>query len=198
MPKTQQGDGFYDQIANKVFGANLSEGEVHAPQYTSKGWRFGHFIGPGTNVYENIRNGKMPITETDRVAKAHDLRYGLARTNEAVRAADLKMISKLKELNKDGKDYQINIKIGQLPIQAKMLAEDIGIWPKGSFSSKKGVAPENQQLAEDSLKALELQGYGKRKPNAWTPHLAATRAKNKTMPYKDVMKLASKSYNSVM
>ncbi len=85
----QSGDGLYDWVANNLLGANLSKGEVHAPQYTQSGWRFGNFIGPGTNVYNNIRNGKMPITNTDKVAKAHDLRYGLARSN-----ADMNRASK--------------------------------------------------------------------------------------------------------
>ena len=47
--KVQHGDGWYDRIANNVFEAHLKDGEIHAPQYTKNWFRFGAFIGHGTD-----------------------------------------------------------------------------------------------------------------------------------------------------
>ena len=193
--KKHKGAGVYQKVANKLFGSNLKDGEIHSPQYTKKGWKMGSFIGPGTDVYGNIRKNKKPISETDKVSKAHDIRYGLARNDADVRAADLKMVNKLKEIKKNKKDYRINIALGSLPIRAKMKLEDMGIMKKGSFSDKKGVAPENQSLADSTLKQLEQEGYGKkRKKSVWLIHVGKVKSNNKNISYKECLKLASKSY----
>ena len=135
--KIQHGDGLYDRIANGLFGANLKDGEIHSPQYTKDGFRFGSYIGPGTKVYDNIRRGLKPITNTDKSAKLHDIMFTLAQNPEDVRAADLRMVKNLDRIQKEKSDYKFNIYMGKLPIKAKMLAEDWGLMKKGSFSSMK-------------------------------------------------------------
>jgi hypothetical protein len=190
--KKQSGKGVYDFIANNAFGANLGKGEIHAPQYTAQGFRFGNYIGPNTDIYNNIRNGRTPVSDTDRVAQAHDLRYGKAKTVADVRAADLKMVSKLKEIQKSKSDYRFNTYMGMLPIRAKMLLEDIGIMRQGSFADFKGVAIADQKTSNDKLKELTQIGYGKK--NTWMLHVAACRKKHPSKSYKECLKLASKTY----
>ena len=92
------GGGWYDKIANTLFGANLNIGEIHAPMYTKDGWKFGSYIGPGTSIYDNIRSGKAPISDVDTAAQAHDIRYSSARNPEDVRKADLRLIQKLDDI----------------------------------------------------------------------------------------------------
>ena len=187
--KKQRGKGIYDKVANNVFGANLKDGEIHAPVYTKDGWKFGAFIGPRTDLHSRIKNGVKPVSKSDKVAQAHDIRYGRARNAADVRDADLRMVRKLDDLQKNKKDYLFNIYMGKLPIKMKMLAEDWGILKKGSFSDMKG---ETSVHGDAKLKELEQKGYGKKK-SAWHTHVAAVRKKNKCS-YKQALKLASATY----
>ena len=75
--KKQEGGALYDWIANRVFGASLKDGEIHAPQYTKDGFRFGKFIGPGTDVFGGIKTKAVPVSGTDKTAKLHDTNYTL-------------------------------------------------------------------------------------------------------------------------
>ena len=155
-----KGSGLYDSIANALFGSDLKDGEIHSPMYTSKGFRFGNYLGPGSHVYENIRENKTPVSDVDRVAQAHDLRYDSAKTPADVRKADLKMVSTLEKINKEGKDYRFNIYAGLIPIKLKMAAEDFGLLRKGSFSSLTGVDEKNKSIHDKKLRELEMKGYG--------------------------------------
>jgi hypothetical protein len=197
--KVQHGDGMYDYVANRFFGANLKDGEIHSPQYTKDGFRFGSYIGPGTKVYDNIRRGLKPITNTDKSAKLHDIMFTLAQNPEDVRAADLRMVKNLDRIQKEKSDYKFNIYMGKLPIKAKMWAEDWGIMKKGSFSPMKGaeVTKENRELLENEKSKLTQEGYGKgkKKPqSAWLTHVAQTRKKHSGKSYKECLKLASATY----
>jgi hypothetical protein len=158
------GAGLYDFVANKLFGANLKSGEIHAPLWTNKGFRFGSYIGPGTDLVGNLRTGREPITDADRVAQAHDIRYTQATTPEEVRKADQHMIRKLNDIQKNRSDYRFNTYMGKVPIKAKMFLEDLGIMSKGSFSGMKGVSdPAEAELLQNKLTELEALGYGKRR-----------------------------------
>jgi hypothetical protein len=198
--KVQHGDGMYDYVANRFFGARMRPGEVHAPQYTERGFRFGKFIGPGTDVYGGIRKGAKPVTNTDKTAKLHDIMFTLAQTPADVRAADLRMVKNLDRIQKEKSDYKFNIYMGKLPIKAKMWAEDWGIMKKGSFSPMKGaeVTKENRELLENEKAKLTQEGYGKgknKKPqSAWLTHVAQTRKKHVGKTYKECLKLASATY----
>lgn len=161
---TVTGGGLYDYIANKFFGANLKDGEIHAPLRTPSGWQFASYMGPGTDVYTNIKNKKEPVSNADRVAQAHDIRYSHAMSPEDVRTADLKMVQKLNDIEKDKSDSKFNIALGKWPIKAKMFLEDMGVMKKGSFSSQKGISDrEEAKVLGDKLRELEVEGYGKKK-----------------------------------
>ena len=195
--KVQHGDGAYDWIANNVFGANLKDGEIHAPMYTKDGFKFGSFIGPGTDVYGGIRRGAKPVGKVDKTAKLHDIMFTLAQNPDDVRAADLRMVRNLDRIQKEKGDYKFNIYMGKLPIKAKMKLEDWGILRKGSFSKMQGdkVSKENRELLEREKAKLTQEGYGKKnKKTAWMQHVAKTRKKNTDKTYKECLQIASRSY----
>ena len=199
--KIQHGDGMYDYVANNVFGASLRPGEVHAPQYTKDGFRFGSYIGPGTKVYDNLRKGVQPITNTDKTAKLHDIMFSLAENPEDARAADLRMIRNLDRIQNEKSDYKFNIYMGKVPIKAKMWAEDMGIIRKGSFTSMKGaqVSKENRKMLEREKAQLIQEGYGKgkkKKPqSAWLTHVKAYQKKN-GCSYREAMQKGKATYKS--
>jgi len=157
----QKGSGLYDWVANNVFGANLKDGEIHSPLWTKKGLKFAKYAGPGTHVYSNISQGVEPISNVDKVAQAHDLRFGAATSPEDVRRADKKMVDTLNRIEKEKGDYKVNIYAAKLPIMAKMMLEDYGLLRKGSFSSMTGVSPENREIHDKKLNELQMQGFGK-------------------------------------
>ena len=164
-PHHQHGGGLYDTIVNKLFGAKLRDGEIHAPVWTSSGLKFGSYIGPGSDVIGRIREGIQPVSKSDAVAQKHDLAYGFAKNAADVRAADLKMVAKLNDLQSKGEEYRANVWMGKLPIQAKMWAEDRGIIKPGSFADYKGWNnADDEKVAKDKLTELEMAGYGKKKP----------------------------------
>ncbi len=190
--KKQSGEGVYDWIANNVFGADLKDGEIHAPQYTKQGFKFGSYIGPGTHIKENIKKNRKTISKTDKTSKLHDIMYSMAKTPSDVRDADLRMIRNLDRIQKEKGDYKFNIYMGKLPIKAKMKLEDLGIIKKGTFSKMKG---DKDKLLNDEKKKLIQEGYGKKK-NRWMTHVAQVRKKNRDKTYKECLKLASISYKS--
>ena len=163
--KKQSGKGAYDYIARNVFGSTMSKGEIHAPQYTKDGFRFGKFIGPGTDVFGGIKTKAVPVSGTDKTAKLHDINYTLSQNVGDVRAADLRMIKKLEQLQRDKSDYKFNTYMGSLPIKTKMKLEDWGIIRKGAFSSMTGneLKKEDRELLEKERDALHQEGFGKKK-----------------------------------
>ena len=160
----QHGGGLYDTIVNKLVGAKLRDGEIHAPVWTSSGLKFGSYIGPGSDVIGKIREGIQPVSNSDRVAQAHDLRYGFAKNADEVRIADQKMVGKLNDLQSKGDEYRANVWMGRIPIQAKMKMENWGIIKPGSFADFKGWNnADDEKVARDKLTELEMAGYGKKK-----------------------------------
>ena len=192
----QKGKGAYDYVANKLFGANLKDGEIHAPQWTKDGLKFGSYIGPGTSLQHNLKTGKMPVSKTDTVSQMHDIQYGLATNPAEVRAADHRMLNSLDRLAKNKSDYRFNIGIGKMPIRLKMFAEDMGLIKPGSFSSQKGNtrSPEEKKILLEHESRLKQEGYGKKKTTPWMTHVASVRKKHPGTPYKECLKIASKSY----
>ena len=155
------GAGMYDRLAN-LLGGTLKDGEIHAPLLTKDGFKFASYIGPGTKTYERLLNGDEPVSDVDRVAMAHDIRFTQATTPEEVRIADEKFLKKLEDIEKNKTDNSFNINMGRVPIMSKVLLEDLGIMSKGSFSSMKGISDKKQaRLYSDKLKELETLGYGK-------------------------------------
>jgi len=118
-----------------------------------------NFMGPGTDLVGRLKSGDKPVSGADKVAFAHDLRYTLANGDAAAeRAADIKMVSKLKDSNLDN---IINRSMGSIPIRSKMAAEDLGIISKGTFSKGEELSPEDRALVETKLSEVEMEGFGK-------------------------------------
>jgi hypothetical protein len=160
------GTGMYDRFVNYLLPNSqnkLKDGEKHPIIYTSNGFEIPSYLGPGTNLVHKIKTGVEPITDTDKTAQAHDIRYHLAKSNEDIRKADLKMVDALNMVQERGSDYKFNIYTGKLPIKAKMKLEDWGLAKPENFTSFGGVKPENRQMMEDKLSALAAEGYGKRR-----------------------------------
>jgi hypothetical protein len=198
--KGQSGTGIYDRVGNYLTGSKMRDGEVHAPQYVNGKFTFGNYIGPNTEVEDRLKDKSKPVSETDRIARLHDVTYSLAETPEDVRAADLRMVKNLNKARKSGSDNIFNTTIGAIPIKAKMWAEDRGLMKPGSFANlgEDELTDENRELFENLEKSERQQGYGRDKGNGkyvnWKTHLAECRKKNKDKSYKACMKLASKSY----
>lgn len=157
-------------------------------------------MGPGTDLKERIREGIEPITESDKVAQAHDLRYWKSSSHDDIRAADEKMVSKLNEISKNKSDYKVNILQGKYGIKAKMALEDWGLAKPENFTTFGGWeddSPEDQQMLRGKLAQLEQEGYGRSKKTGmttWRAHVAAYRKANPGVSYKAALKAASKTY----
>jgi hypothetical protein len=134
-------------------------GEKHAVLRLPNG-KFGmaNYMGPGTHLEERLARGDPPRTMSDKVAQAHDSRYGLAKTQSEVAAADRKMISKLQDMRKKRQDARVNIEMGLRPIQAKLQAERFGLVQPGAIASFGDV--NNRALVSNKLKQLEQAGFG--------------------------------------
>lgn len=80
--------------------------EYHGLQYIpGVGVRTSNFCGPGTNILSRIKNGDVPVNETDRICMEHDIRFSLAQDadnleiqRQLLRDADHIMINKAKKL----------------------------------------------------------------------------------------------------
>jgi hypothetical protein len=192
------GGGWYDKTVNYLLPNaknKLRNNERHAILFTKNGFEPASFMGPGTDVIGKIRDNVQPLNKSDRVSMAHDLRYSLSSNADGVRAADLKMVKKLNEIQKNKGDYKFNILMGKLPIQAKMKMEDLGIVGKQAFASYGGLEADDIPIAKAKLKELEKEGYGHKKPkNKWMLHLAKCKKQHPNIKYKDILKMASKSY----
>ena len=103
----------------------------------------------------------------DIVAEAHDSMYYLAQLAKTkaeqiklVREADQHMVDSLKIIKRDKLDFPFNIAIGMRLIQAKMLAEDAGIFEKGSFGGDlTQLPPADVALVKKNLNYLKSNGY---------------------------------------
>jgi len=139
--------------------AMIGHGEHHAYLFVNGLPRKGNYIGPGTDILNRLRRGDQPVTGADKVAKAHDLRYTLARGDpDLERSADLKMINKLRDSSVDNR---VNRAIGRIPIQLKNKAEDYGLLRKGTFSKGPELSTEDNDLVQTHLDDLEKEGFGK-------------------------------------
>lgn len=169
-------------------------GEKHAPLRTTKGFKRGNYLGPGTVLESRLRRGDQPINFSDRIAKAHDIRYGLAKNVSDVRKADRKMISTLSRGQDEALDYPINLLIGKKGIQAKVGLENLGVSRTG-FATFGSVRPGNRALYKRELATLEKQGFGTKGRNPWLAHVKRFRTKHPEMSYKEALSAARPSYN---
>ena len=144
-------------------------GEKHAILKLANG-KYGtaNYMGPGTHVLERLKRGDPARTDSDRVAMAHDIRYALAsgvksKENQAklIREADQKMVSALDRASRNKTDDPKNIFMGKRLIQAKMMGENAGVIPKGSFGGDlKNISDSDKMLLMSKAAGLAHQGYG--------------------------------------
>ena len=148
----------------------LGYGENHAYLYTGSnasnilGLERGNFMGPGTNLTKRIKQNSQPITYTDKVSQAHDIRYGLSKNIKDIRTADNKFLQSLDKAKNEKLDYKFNIYQGDIGIKSKIFLEDkVGVKPE--FFTDFGInnlTKEEINLYTNKLKELEQQGFGKR------------------------------------
>jgi hypothetical protein len=117
-------------------------------------------LGPGTQVAKRIKLGIPPRTAADKVAQAHDIRYGLAQDHGAVRKADRRMVKKLKSIEKNKQDSKFNTQQGMRGIQAKILGENLGVLKPGQIATFGGIQKQDRPLLEAKLAELEQEGFG--------------------------------------
>ena len=127
-----------------------------------------NYMGPGTHIIERLKRGDPPRTESDKVAQAHDIRYALAsgvdskeKQAQMIRDADRRMVNSLDKISRAGTDDPKNVFIGKRLIQAKMLGEDAGVIPKGSFGGDlKKLSQKDKFLLMSKNAGLNQEGYG--------------------------------------
>lgn len=172
------------------------KGERHPPlKMGAFKWRRGNYLGPRTQLSTRIRRGDPPINYSDTAAKAHDLRYSLARDKKDIRNADNKMISVMNKGIKGKKDFRVNLEIGKRGIQAKKLLEDLKIAGPTTFTTFGQVSERDKPVFERELKKLQARGFGKvRKENPWLLHVKQVQRKNPELTYKEILIKAKKTY----
>lgn len=165
-----KGKGIYDKTVNFFLGNRgnkLYDGEKHSVLYnnTTKKYQPAFFMGPGTNMIQRLKNNddKKIFSKADKTSLAHDLRYYLSNELNDIRKADVKMVEKLKNIEKNKEDSKWNTLQGRLGIQSKMFLEDKLKVPKSfftTFGDYKNDSIENQTIAQQKLNELEQEGYG--------------------------------------
>lgn len=144
------------------------KGEVHGVLRLPNGKTgIANYLGPGTNIVKRLERGDPPRTLVDTVAKAHDIRYSLARNENDIRKADNKMIDSVNKIQKNKSDAIQNILQAKL-IKGKVMAEDVGFLKRTAFSGDlKGPANDgDRRVLQSNLEDLEQSGYGDHLPAA--------------------------------
>lgn len=145
------------------------QGEKHAILQLPNGKNgIANYMGPGTEVIKRLQRNDPGRTESDKVAKRHDIDYVLAQgepTKAAqlvkVREADNRMIKSLQKIRENKTDANRNIQMGLRLIQAKVAGENLGVLDKSKFAGDiKNINPEDRILLEAERNKSEQSGYG--------------------------------------
>lgn len=169
-----QGNGVYDVVkgvADKVLNVDKSintlyPGEYHGILKLPDGrYASAEYMGPGTRVDIRVPRGDKGLTPIDTESMAHDIRYNLSSTPEAIRAADDKFNQVIDRLRKEGKEDEFNLKQAEL-IKVKVFLEGNDLIRKviRKFNTRPTDiqnSPELTAKLEAKLKELEQQGYGR-------------------------------------
>lgn len=169
-----QGSGVYDVVkgvADKVLNVDKSintlyPGEYHGILKLPDGrYASAEYMGPGTRVDIRVPRGDKGLTPIDTESMAHDIRYNLSATPEAIRAADNKFNEVIDRLRKEGKEDEFNLKQAEL-IKVKVFLEGNELIRKviRKFNTRPTDiqnTPELTAKLEAKLKDLEQQGYGR-------------------------------------
>lgn len=127
-----------------------------------------NFMGPATQVIKRVKRGDKGRTPSDTVAKRHDIDYMLANNSRTkagqlkkVRQADNRMINSLKRIKKNRSDAGRNISAGMRLIQAKVIAENVGVLKKDKFSGPlEKLSLSDNALLSKTRDQLEQEGFG--------------------------------------
>jgi len=144
---------------------DLYPGEYHGVIKLPNGkYTWAQYMGPGSRIDLRIPKGQEGLTPIDKESLAHDIRYNLSATPEAIRAADNKFNEVIDRLRKEGKEDEFNLKQAEL-IKVKVFLEGNEILRKyiRNFNTRKTdieSTPELTKMFEDKLRKLEQQGYG--------------------------------------
>ena len=169
---SEQGGAGIGNIINKIIDKGLNKPSKSNPKYAGEQhgiiklengtYSRANYMGPNTNLYRRLKDDIKPLSEVDKISKAHDLRYALAYDENSLRNADKKFIDKLNEVKKNKQDKYINIKQAEL-IKAKRFAEDINLLKKDAYGSN-FVQPTGKERDQymTSLQAIQQEGYGKK------------------------------------
>jgi len=169
-----QGSGIYDVVkgvADKALNVDKSintlyPGEYHGILKLPDGkYASAEYMGPGTRVDIRVPRGDKGLTPIDTESMAHDIRYNLSSTPEAIRAADNKFNEVIDRLRKEGKEDEFNLKQAEL-IKIKVFLEGNELIRKviRKFNTRPTDiqnSPELTAKLEAKLKELEQQGYGR-------------------------------------
>lgn len=144
-------------------------GEKHAVLKLPNGkYGVANYMGPGTNVVARLKRGDPGRTQSDMVAKRHDIDYALSKNEKTkdaqlqkVREADNRMIKSLQKIRENRSDSNHNIQLGMRLIQAKTIGEDLGILSKSKFAGDIGTVPKDDLvLLEKERNKSQQSGYG--------------------------------------
>ena len=145
---------------------DLYPGEYHGVIKLPNGkYTWAEYMGPGTRVDIRVPRGDKGLTPIDTESMAHDIRYNLSSTPEAIRAADNKFNEVIDRLRREGKEDEFNLKQAEL-IKVKVFLEGNDLIRKviRKFNTRPTDiqnSPELTAKLEAKLKELEQQGYGK-------------------------------------
>ena len=177
---------------NLFAGIQKFDGEKHSPLYTKDGIKIANFMGPGTDLSKRLNdfNNNRPLTFSDKVSMAHDIRYSLGTKKSQIREADDIMINKINEGIKNKSDYRINLELAKKGIQSKKLVEDVtgnvgGLF--GGIGENKGYSKNDLNLMKGHLNVLEQQGFGiNRRLNNINTNVNYLKNKAKKISKKDI------------
>lgn len=140
-----------------------------------------NYSGPGTSIIKRIRRADPPRTKTDKTAQAHDLRYSLFDSDKSMRNADVKMVNKLKSIERKGSDSRLNTVPARLAITSKMKLEDMGLLSRDAFKNLKKINPDDRRVLLDKLNELEQEGYGQSRQSNHMDNKPASKLRRKVM-----------------
>ena len=121
-----------------------------------------NFSGPGTKLLRRIKQGDQPLSYTDTVAKAHDIRYSLAENSKDVRTADKIMLRALNLGVRKNLDDKRNLTPPIVGISGKIIAENHFDADPRRFANfgKKNMSQSDISLLESELINLQKRGFG--------------------------------------
>ena len=161
--------GIFKSIGDNTFVDksinDLYPGEYHGVIKLPNGkYTWAQYMGPGTRIDKRIPAGQRGLTPIDKESMAHDIRYNLSDTPEAIREADNIFNSVIDRLRKEGKESEFNLKQAEL-IKVKVFLEGNEILRKyiRKFNTRKTDIEDSKELTDmyvKELTKLQQAGYG--------------------------------------